>query len=304
MREQNKGLAILCRTSEAGAASPASPQRSKASINQVLLAADAGNMKKMVKLLKEVDVSLAVGMNLFTPLHHACNRGHLFIAKLLIDHKCDVDAQNKSLETPLHLAAFNGHLQVAELLLDRHAKCDMLNQYEETPLFYAGRKGHEHMLRLLLQWGADSKLKNRFGESAEDEASTAKSKAVFQTASRDPPKGFASLPGLEVLRSLFAFMEVRDLCRAGCICVRWRRHADAKELWDALGIRKWQVALQHTLTGFSAPAMASMGLSSFARPPRPPGKRRSFRNSRQRPASSEAPKSPKPYSRNRRIMSR
>ena len=36
-----------------------------------------------------------IAQNLFTPLHHACNRGHLFIAKLLIDHKCDVDAQNK-----------------------------------------------------------------------------------------------------------------------------------------------------------------------------------------------------------------
>lgn len=31
-------------------------------MKKVLLAADAGNMKKMVKLLKEVDVSLAVGM--------------------------------------------------------------------------------------------------------------------------------------------------------------------------------------------------------------------------------------------------
>lgn len=65
-----------------------------------------------------------------------------------------------------------------------------------------------------------------------------------------------------------------------------------------------QVALQHTLTGFSTPAIQSLGLSLFARPPRPPGQRRSFRKTRTRPASSEAPKTPTKYSRNRRIVSR
>lgn len=71
-------------TSKATAAALNSPKRNEASVDevrschiqrqssispqyyrthdQVLLAADSGNMKKMVKLLKEVDASQAVGM--------------------------------------------------------------------------------------------------------------------------------------------------------------------------------------------------------------------------------------------------
>ena len=84
MRRQNKTLSIMSSTSKATTAALNSPKRNEASVDevrschiqrqssispqyyrthdQVLLAADSGNMKKMVKLLKEVDARQAVDM--------------------------------------------------------------------------------------------------------------------------------------------------------------------------------------------------------------------------------------------------
>ena len=90
----------------------------------LLLAAEKGDSPAVTTLLAPphaVDPTLCLGLGLYTPLHHAANRGHLRVAQQLLDAGCSVSVRTKSLETPLHLAAYGGHLGVVEFLLDKGA---------------------------------------------------------------------------------------------------------------------------------------------------------------------------------------
>ena len=51
----------------------------------------------------------------WSPLHEACNRGNLSVAKLLLRHGASVNTPGMGRETPLHDAARNGHVQVSQL---------------------------------------------------------------------------------------------------------------------------------------------------------------------------------------------
>ena len=48
----------------------------------------------------------------WTPLHEACNHGHLEVVSLLLKHRAEVNARGMDGDTPLHDAAVNGHLEV------------------------------------------------------------------------------------------------------------------------------------------------------------------------------------------------
>ena len=49
----------------------------------------------------------------WSPLHEACNKGNLTVAKLLLRHGANVNLAGYSKETPLHDASRNGHFQVS-----------------------------------------------------------------------------------------------------------------------------------------------------------------------------------------------
>lgn len=53
----------------------------------------------------------------YTPLHEACNRGHLDIAQVLCSHGAHVNAPGYKGMRPLHEAVENGHAELARLLL-------------------------------------------------------------------------------------------------------------------------------------------------------------------------------------------
>lgn len=50
----------------------------------------------------------------WTPLHEACNHGHVQVALFLLKHQADVNARGMDGDTPLHDATVNGHLEVSE----------------------------------------------------------------------------------------------------------------------------------------------------------------------------------------------
>ena len=59
-----------------------------------------------------------------TPLHHACEKGHLDVAKYLVEEgKADPSCQDENGVTPLRLATKNGHLQVVKYLT-QEKQCD------------------------------------------------------------------------------------------------------------------------------------------------------------------------------------
>jgi ankyrin repeat protein len=112
-----------------------------------------------------------------SPLMMAALRGHLEMARKLIDRNADV---NKTGWTPLHYASTSGHLAIIELLLEHHAYIDAESPNGTTPLMMAAHYGSSAAVKLLLQAGADPSLKNQLGLTAEDFANRANRRDVAE----------------------------------------------------------------------------------------------------------------------------
>lgn len=100
-----------------------------------------------------------------SPLMMAALKGHLEVARALIDKDADV---NKPGWAPLHYAATNGHLAMMRLLLENHAYIDAESPNKTTPLMMAAQYGTPAAVKLLLEEGADPMLRNMQGLSAID----------------------------------------------------------------------------------------------------------------------------------------
>ena len=82
-------------------------------------AAWVGNSADVARLIKEGAAIQKGDKSRNTPLHVACEQGHLNAAQVLLDTLiADPNACNSRKETPLHAAAAGGHLRVVRLLLD------------------------------------------------------------------------------------------------------------------------------------------------------------------------------------------
>mmetsp|Transcript_17288 Transcript_17288/g.40558 ORF Transcript_17288/g.40558 Transcript_17288/m.40558 type:complete len:367 (-) Transcript_17288:60-1160(-) len=243
----------------------------------LLLASEKGDLDKVTELLRAgVDAQCVAGLKGFTPLHHACSRGHLGVAKVLLEAGASVAATTEAREISLHLAAYHGDLSVVELLLDSDANMNAKNEYDETPLFYAARRGQAAVVRLLLQRGADPEARSRFQETAADECTDERTRQTLATTrtlpghrEADGESGGAQrgrlgvLPQSVMVRTL-GFLKTADLGRAGCVSGHWHRSAEDPSLWRALGVSRWELALAATLGG--SMAMGAMATLQGFRP--------------------------------------
>jgi len=100
----------------------------------------------------------------WTPLHFACQKGHVDTVRLLLEQCADVNRATESGATPLYIACSKGHVDVARLLLDNGADANRPTEDGRTPLLIAGQKGHVDIVRLLLENSED--------ESDEEESDT------------------------------------------------------------------------------------------------------------------------------------
>lgn len=112
-----------------------------------------------------------------TPLMMAALKGHVALAKKLVEKGADV---NKTGWTPLHYAATSGQLEIIELLLENHAYIDAESPNKTTPLMMAAMYGTREAVKLLLEAGADPTLKNELGLGAIDFANRADRKDVAE----------------------------------------------------------------------------------------------------------------------------
>jgi len=102
-----------------------------------------------------------------TPLHVAAEKGHVEIARLLLEHGADPNARDMYGVTPLHLATYWGHLDVVKLLLEHGADPNAKEKLGgETPLYWAVQHKRTDIAKLLLKHGADPN--NRSKRSIED----------------------------------------------------------------------------------------------------------------------------------------
>ncbi|KAI0211886.1 hypothetical protein LSAT2_003253 [Lamellibrachia satsuma] len=91
----------------------------------------------------------------FTPLILAAELGYVNMVKVLLQHRCRVNAVTDRGETALHKAAAEGQFQVCCLLIAAGAKPDAETYAQETPLTMAARRDHCSVLRLLLSQHVD-----------------------------------------------------------------------------------------------------------------------------------------------------
>ena len=107
-----------------------------------------------------------------TPLHFACFRGKLDIARLLLDHGAQVNAKNYRWEIPLHLVSRGEYdspdegVRVAKLLLERGTDMNAQTVFGWTSLHYASYNGRHEISQFLFHCGARVKLENCLGETA------------------------------------------------------------------------------------------------------------------------------------------
>jgi hypothetical protein len=77
-------------------------------------------------------------------------KGHVEIARLLLDSGADATLADDEMFTPLHCAAQSGHLDLVKLLLETGADRNAVTKGRHTPHDLAAANGHTEVARLLL----------------------------------------------------------------------------------------------------------------------------------------------------------
>ncbi|GLV41324.1 uncharacterized protein CBL_04848 [Carabus blaptoides fortunei] len=83
----------------------------------------------------------------YTPLHEACSRGHLDIAKLLLQYGANVSESAQGGIRPLHEAAENGFVEIIRLLLSYGADPMLATYSGHTPLSLATDEETKSLLK-------------------------------------------------------------------------------------------------------------------------------------------------------------
>ena len=111
------------------------------------------------------DLNARCFSNAVTPLHLASRDGHEEIARVLLEHGADVDAENKSKWTPLRHALDKKHVEVARVLIKNKAYVGAQGIDQWTPLLWASQHGQVELVQVLLERGADVDAEDALGWS-------------------------------------------------------------------------------------------------------------------------------------------
>ena len=128
----------------------------------LLIAARAGNLKKVESLLKAGVDPNATSQNSYTALSYAAAGGHLEMIKLLLENGADVNKQARHMKNPLSVVAGSSHVEAARLLLANGAKM-MVNANGSSVVHEAVIWRQPEMLKFLLselKVGVDLKSAN------------------------------------------------------------------------------------------------------------------------------------------------
>ena len=122
-----------------------------------------GGLAKHLIITHALDVNAKFNID-WTPLFTASRRGHVDVARVLLEYGADINAQDIHGQTPLHWPSQEGHLEVVQLLLEHGATLNVQARHNnQTPLHLASKYGWLEVVRLLLDHGADVQVRNQGG---------------------------------------------------------------------------------------------------------------------------------------------
>ena len=259
--------------------------------NDILAAAESGNIQGVMTILvKGVHPDSCTGLNGYRPLHYAVSRGHINIAERLLFFGATIDVATDDGETPLMLASHKGYHNIVEMLLDKGASADARNNFGETPLFYASRRGFPTVVRLLLERGADSTIESKFKDVAQDDCLDKRTRCAFDDVKTVKPTNGGPAKCLvgRLLLRVMSFLDTKSLCRSAQVNGQWHGKASQKDLWEALGISRWEIAMRQNIPDASSGFVMAPFLSGY----RPSSSRSNKSNdsdsrSNSRPSSSQ-----------------
>ncbi len=88
-------------------------------------------------------------------LHKMAEEGNIYVVRMLLDMRDEIDRTDSSLQTPLHYACIKGHLEIIQFLIERGAKVSSSDKHGGTPFLIACTNGHLSVAQLLFAKGAD-----------------------------------------------------------------------------------------------------------------------------------------------------
>ncbi|VDK48296.1 unnamed protein product [Anisakis simplex] len=128
-----------------------------------LRAARAGNLERVLELLRsgtDINTCNANGLN---ALHLASKEGHHEVVRELLKRKALVDAATKKGNTALHIASLAGQELIVTILVENNANVNVQSLNGFTPLYMAAQENHESVVRYLLAHGANQALATEDG---------------------------------------------------------------------------------------------------------------------------------------------
>ena len=119
-----------------------------------------------------------------TPLHMACEKGHLDLVKYLVEQKnANISALDNNDNTILHLACFHDNMPVIKFIVEElKFPINIQNKNGWTPLKYASGKDLSNVVKYLLSKGADCNIVDKNNKKPSDYATTPEIKDILNSA--------------------------------------------------------------------------------------------------------------------------
>ncbi|XP_062864550.1 ankyrin-2 [Trichomycterus rosablanca] len=163
-----------------------------------LRAARAGNIDKVLELLKGGQDISTCNQNGLNALHLAAKEGHVEMVEELLERGAAVNSSTKKGNTALHIASLAGQKEVAKLLVKRGADVNAQSQNGFSPLYMAAQENHLDVVHYLLENGGNQSTATEDGFTPLAIALQQGHNQVVSLLLENDTKGKVRLPALHI----------------------------------------------------------------------------------------------------------
>jgi len=134
-------------------------------VKLLVSACSGGDEVEVVRLIKQQGTATVnkTDENGNSPIHNACQGGHLSIVRFLVNHGADTALKNGYGSSPMQTAIFGDHLEIVQFLSQKDHRKNLSLKSEsndfdltQSQLIYAAIFGRLSILKWLLENGADA----------------------------------------------------------------------------------------------------------------------------------------------------